>query len=54
MAVIDNRGWYVCIGTEGAVEEIGATRAAMGFKALSRECRLYGLDRRRLGSGYLN
>ena len=51
---MDNRGWYVCIGSEGAVEDIGATRAAMGFKALSWECRLYSFDRRRFGSGYLN
>jgi hypothetical protein len=53
-ALIDNRGWYVCIGIEGAVEEIGATRAAIGFKTFSWECRLFNLDRRRLGSGDLN
>lgn len=54
MAVMDNRGWYVCMGIEGAVEHIGATSAAIGFKALSCDRLRYGLDRRRLGSRYLD
>lgn len=54
MEVMDSRGWYVCMGIGGAVEHIGATSAAIGFKVFSCERLRSGLDRRRLGSRYLD